>query len=1095
MAEKRAKTLREFANTVLLGFNDEHNVSDGLSLAKSTFYEYYLNLDSNEFAFDEVMRYLKQKSFFYYMSGWTLTFKSFFIGEIAGRLPLLFVFRSRSESECHVCEICQRGFANAHGLGRHQLSVCHEQQLEEEIQNITSVNGLPTCSFPGCDFKSADIAEVKRHLKQDKTKVVNMTTLTIEKCSAPTLTYCDLCEVQIPAALLTQHEVGLQHRVNLISPPHSTRTEQLLDKKDVRILVDGEEVPNGCKDILMQDQSSQIVRFRMKNLSQISSVAFKACDLRYDIPEVILSGDDACEIPVFGEHTVMMNFKPAWPGRKVVPLIFTFKRIFDVDDFKILREVAISSVSNLQLFDILQPKIPYKKPKKNRRDHGLEIVRSEFVPTFESNSHLVMPLRPDDYFIPPNIRGLLRVPTPEEDILKKLNLNRLDFSNYSDYFNKLLHLEEHQMEIDIERYTILGAEMRKEGYSGLLKLEVPGLAENRPSVLRGDKLYAIPTFEAGRKKYQGHVHKVSRDDVSLGFTKEMRENFVQGLKHDIEFTINRLTLKISHRAVTWAGEEVCCSLEDILFPSVSHEERLLCDNPDNLQLTFTMTEIESNKEQKDAVKHIVCRTSKPAPYLIYGPPGTGKTFTLVEAIKQVYKTCPRSRILVCAPQNAAADLVTKRLLGHVDRNDMLRVHAMSRNYQDVEEKIRQVSNYRSTQGIASFKGGDKEIWYPSKDDLLKYKILIVTLVTSGRFVSAEMHSHFTHIFIDEAGHATEPETVIPLAGLLDTQMAHGGQVVLAGDPQQLGPIIRSQVANKGGLETSLLERLMSRDNYKRQGSTKKFNPNYVTKLVQSFRSHPDILKVPNDLFYESELQVCADQASRERFCNWEGLPQKDFPLIFHGVNGKEDREASSPSWFNVHEVGVVQDYVRELMESRSPTVSNWHIGIISPYHQQVKKIQRALEELDRQTVRTRDYKKIKVGSVEKFQGDEREIIIISTVRSQDIYLTHDKDFNLGFIGNPKRFNVAVTRSKALLIVVGNPAILVRDPNWRRLLKHIKNGGGYTGVPLLEDIDRDPPVEDLERQLANMAMGEEAFEVDEESAYQQMVEDGWERRDG
>lgn len=132
------------------------------------------------------------------------------------------------------------------------------------------------------------------------------------------------------------------------------------------------------------------------------------------------------------------------------------------------------------------------------------------------------------------------------------------------------------------------------------------------------------------------------------------------------------------------------------------------------------------------------------------------------------------------------------------------------------------------------------------------------------------------------------------------------------------------------------------------------------------------------------------------------MPTKGFPLIFHGVNGREEREARSPSFFNPDEVMQVIEYVRLLMECKSPRVRPEDIGIISPYNQQVNKIVRGLQALERSTPgRTRNYANIKVGSVEKFQGDEREVIIISTVRSQDFYLTHDKDFNLGFVGNPK----------------------------------------------------------------------------------------------
>ncbi|KAF6041478.1 MOV10 [Bugula neritina] len=533
------------------------------------------------------------------------------------------------------------------------------------------------------------------------------------------------------------------------------------------------------------------------------------------------------------------------------------------------------------------------------------------------------------------------------------------------------------------------------------------------------------------------------------------------------------------------------------MPNVSSQ------SPLDMSLRLFTKEIETNKEQLTAIQHIVKGTSRPAPYLIFGPPGTGKTTTLVEAIKQVYRECPHSRILACAPQNAAADLVTEKLLKHIDMKDIMRLQAMSRTYTAIErQEVKDVSNYRSDNFSHSFKGGDKKIYFPNKEQLMKKRILVVTLVTAGRLVSGELDGHFTHIFIDEAGHATEPETIIPIANLLKRP---DGQLVLAGDPKQLGPIIRSTVAVQGGLGVSLLERLMNENLYKRDQTTQEFNPNYVTKLLQNFRSHPDILKVPNQLFYDNELQVFADPLQRERFCRWEGLPTKDFPMIFHGIVGEEKQKKASPSWFNPNEIDLVGHYVQLLMECRSPKVEPHQIGVISPYHQQVRKIADTMKKLklNQRGVTSTQYENIAVGSVEKFQGDEREVIIISTVRSQDASLEHDRKFNLGFVGNPKRFNVAVTRSKALLIVIGNPNVLCQDRNWWKLIKHIKDGGGYKGCPLpdnFETMATSDNIEDMMREVEqlllqnNRSNSDETNVNDEASIYQQYADLEWRRSD-
>ncbi|XP_067932364.1 putative helicase mov-10-B.2 [Watersipora subatra] len=516
-----------------------------------------------------------------------------------------------------------------------------------------------------------------------------------------------------------------------------------------------------------------------------------------------------------------------------------------------------------------------------------------------------------------------------------------------------------------------------------------------------------------------------------------------------------MSLRLMHRAVEiMANSEY---FEDVLFPTTLRLKPF--KDPETLQLDFCEPKVENNEEQLKAIKHIVCGTSRPAPYLIYGPPGTGKTFTLVETIKQVCKNFPKSKILVCAPQNDAADLIAERLLDHVNPGSIIRFNAVSRSSESMCEAVRQVANYNVERN---------RVFYPAKDDLKRKQIIVSTLVTSGRLVSAEMTDHFTHIFIDEAGHASEPETVIPI-GLL----SQGGQLVLAGDPKQLGAIIRSDLAAAHGLGKSLLERLMEiKDGlYTRgQGENSVYDENFVSKLLQNFRSHPQILEVPNQRFYEFELIPRADKDQCQKFCGWKHLnvfaqyrwedDKIGFPLIFRQVEGREEQERSSPSWFNRHEVLVVAEYVELLLRSSDPIIEARDIGIISPYIQQVRKIKRALREIDGLD-RVANVQDIKVGSVEKFQGDERDVIIISTVRSQTGHLSKDKKFNLGFVSNSKRFNVAVTRAKSLLIVVGNPRVLCTDENWRRLVEHIMKGGGYIGEELDEDslrIEEEDPID-------------------------------------
>ncbi|XP_070309649.1 RNA helicase Mov10l1 isoform X2 [Odocoileus virginianus] len=431
-----------------------------------------------------------------------------------------------------------------------------------------------------------------------------------------------------------------------------------------------------------------------------------------------------------------------------------------------------------------------------------------------------------------------------------------------------------------------------------------------------------------------------------------------------------------------------------------------------------------NENQKLAVRRILSGDCRPIPYVLFGPPGTGKTVTIIEAILQVFHALPDSRILVCAPSNSAADLVCLRL--HESRvlrpGTMVRVNATCR----FEETI--------TEALRPYCRDGEDVWKASR-----FRVVITTCSSAGLFYQIGLRvGHFTHVFVDEAGQASEPECLIPLGLVSDVS----GQIVLAGDPMQLGPVIKSRLAMAYGLNVSMLERLMSRPVYLRDedafGACGAYNPLLVTKLVKNYRSHSALLALPSRLFYHRELEVCADPAVVTSLLGWEKLPRKGFPLVFHGVRGNEAREGRSPSWFNPAEAVQVMRYCCLLARSVSSQVSAGDIGVITPYRKQVEKIKILLRNVDLMD--------IKVGSVEEFQGQEYLVIIISTVRSNEDRFEDDRYF-LGFLSNSKRFNVAITRPKALLIVVGNPHVLVRDPCFGALLEYCIAHGVYTGCDL------------------------------------------------
>ncbi|XP_060775441.1 putative helicase mov-10-B.1 isoform X2 [Neoarius graeffei] len=746
--------------------------------------------------------------------------------------------------------------------------------------------------------------------------------------------------------------------------------------------------------------------------------------------------------------------------------------------FCIVRE--IEAMVHTQLGTELGPTSPYR-PRKRGQTRPEDRVVEDGVPP-KSITHALIPtmkLKPYEYST--YLKNLVR---HWDDIEKLSSTARqqlprvrgvlekpLSIKKYAERFHLVLHLEEIQMEEDIKKYDLYGQTMKQDKTNkNLLVLQVPGVAENRPSVLRGDDLTVYLSEDKTQPitTYKGYVHRVELESVKLGFSKKLLQKFIANMKFNVEFSFNRFPLRLQHRAVQLAAEH---GLGDVLFPTHNGVKQAALP-----KLKMYNRDLETNPEQKAAVQHILSGQYKPAPYLIFGPPGTGKTVTLVEAIKQVNKSGPGVHVLACAPSNSACDLLCERLLGFVDTHRLFRLYASSRDPRAVPQKLLKCSNWVESQG---------SFILPPKETLMKYTIIVVTLITAGRLVTGGVPvGHFTHIFIDEAGQAVEPECVVGIAGLLHPEKSH---LILAGDPKQLGPVLRSPLAQQHGLGLSLLERLMTQNPLyqKNQDDHQNYDTCFVTKLLRNYRSHPAILKIPNELFYEDELQVFANQMEREAFCQWEHLPKKGFPVIFHGVMGKDDREANSPSFFNVNEIEVLVSYLKKLLQSHGkkglPKLHATDIGIIAPYRKQVEKMQKALKTVKE----LHQWKDIKVGSVEEFQGQEKMVIMVSAVRSSNNYVKMDQEFNIGFLTNEKRFNVAMTRAKALLIVVGNPVILSKNPTWQSFFQYCGQEQGYTGFDYRDFEGED----DVVTRLASLKISTSTDEI-EESAVQQQVHPEW-----
>ncbi|MBN3305229.1 M10L1 helicase, partial [Amia calva] len=723
-------------------------------------------------------------------------------------------------------------------------------------------------------------------------------------------------------------------------------------------------------------------------------------------------------------------------------------------------EVVVTSTEE----SLLQPSSPYcpARPWDTPKLPAVQTITVLPGPSIHRNSKRTLPSFLGQYPVPQLLRECLE--TQGDVLVAQPELGQpLSLDSLRPRFSALLWLEELHAEAELKQFSLTSAILGRSAEH--LQLEVPGLAEGRPNINIGDKVILRKPQTGGLVvEYIAYVTEICEEDVSLRVNSEFQQSYL-GEPLCVEFTLNRLTMRRCHGAL----EQARHLGEAVLFPSCvvvrspqwsekwgeEEEKDRRGSEHDGVRIGFqklflptqeqgphttdepamgtvfmdmvsvatqTKTDFDTlsfsmlsaggffnpalNTHQRAAVRQILIGECRPTPYILFGPPGTGKTITLIEAILQIYHRLPSSRLLVCSPSNSAADLLCSRMhhSGFLQSGSLVRLNATCRLEESVPEEVRPYCRAGEDVRQAAF-----------------HRIIISTCSSAGMLYQLGLRvGHFSHVFIDEAGQATEPETLIPL-GLLSERE---GQIVLVGDPRQLGPVVKCRLASAFGLGVSLLERLMGLPLYSRDearfGHSTGYNPLLVTKLVCNYRSHEALLTLPSRLFYAGALCVGAEPAVVESLSDWSQLPRRGFPLLFHGVRGREMREGKNPSWFNPAEAVQVMLYCCQLAKRLFRPVAPADIGIIAPYRKQVEKIRMLLQRVGLSEVR--------VGSVEEFQGQEFLVILISTVRSNEDLLEEDVHSALGFLSNPKRFNVAITRAKALLIIVGNPHVLVKVCN-------------------------------------------------------------------
>jgi len=606
-----------------------------------------------------------------------------------------------------------------------------------------------------------------------------------------------------------------------------------------------------------------------------------------------------------------------------------------------------------------------------------------------------------------------------------------DAYQYQNIFGPLVKLEADYDKKIKESQTQDGVSLRWD--IGLNKKRIAHFpfpkADNELRLVPGDELRLRHPGDANHPSWQcvGHVIKLANEEVSL----EMRSN--QGVPVDVmhgfivDFVWKSTSFDRMQAAMkTFAVDET--SVSGYLYHQLLGHEVEPQPIRVNMPKRFSAPGLpELNHSQVLAVRSVL---EKPLS-LIQGPPGTGKTVTSASIVYQLAKQ-NQGQVLVCAPSNVAVDQLTEKI--HATGLKVVRLCAKSReavsspvefltlHYQvkhlDTPDKseLQKLQQLKDEQGELS--SVDEKRYKTLKrqaerEILQNADVICCTCVGAGdpRVTSLR----FREVLIDESTQATEPECLIPL-------VLSSKQAVLVGDHCQLGPVIMCKKAANAGLSQSLFERLVLLG----------IKPN---RLQVQYRMHPCLSEFPSNTFYEGSLQngiTINDRLYKGIDFPWP-VPTK--PMFFYNTVGQEEISTSGTSFLNRTEATACEKIVSHFLKSG---LNPSQIGVITPYEGQRAYIVNYMQRNG--ALRAQLYKEIEVASVDSFQGREKDFIILSCVRSND----HQ---GIGFLNDPRRLNVALTRAKYGVVVLGNAKVLSRQPLWNNLLVHFKNNECLVEGPL------------------------------------------------
>ena len=445
--------------------------------------------------------------------------------------------------------------------------------------------------------------------------------------------------------------------------------------------------------------------------------------------------------------------------------------------------------------------------------------------------------------------------------------------------------------------------------------------------------------------------------------------------------------------------------------------------------------------------------------IVHGPPGTGKTTTLVEAINETLMR--ESQVLVCAQSNMAVDWISEKLvdrginvlrIGNPTRvNDKMLGFTYERRFEShpdypqlwaIRKAIRELRSNRK-KGSESFhqkmdrlRSRAAEIEIRINAELFgEARVIACTLVGSAHRLLEGMK--FGTLFIDEAAQALEAACWIP--------MRRASRVILAGDHCQLPPTVKSIAALRAGLGKTLMERIAEN------------KPEVVTLLKIQYRMNEDIMRFSSDWFYGGQVE-CAPQIKYRSILDfdhpitWIDTSNEENQITIEGEEAPEDSASTSSSSsaanqnpdLNFKEQFVGESFGRINKAEAELTLltlaeyftkigkqrvlgDSIDVGIISPYRAQVQYLKKLIKKYEF----FKPYRRlISVNTVDGFQGQERDVILISLVRSND-------EGQIGFLKDLRRMNVAMTRARMKLIILGNKDTMTKHPFYKKLWEYVE----------------------------------------------------------